>query len=230
MICKVKVISTGSKGNAVLLNDEILIDCGVPFRELEPYCKGLKLVLLTHIHGDHFNPETIKRLHFLRPALRWCVPPWLAEPMGRIGVDRRVTDEAMQRHDLFYLLSESTSAYVWYDPIPHDVPNCAWHIQFADGEKSDGFDSIFYATDCASLNGVSALAYDLYLIEANYGEEEIQERMRRKLEAGEFSYESRAMESHLSREQARAWLAQNAAIGKSHVLYLHQHQDVEDHL
>ena len=47
MICKVKVISTGSKGNAVLLNDEILIDCGVPFRELEPYCKGLRLVLLT---------------------------------------------------------------------------------------------------------------------------------------------------------------------------------------
>ena len=37
MICKVKVISTGSKGNAVLLNDEILIDCGVPFRELEPW-------------------------------------------------------------------------------------------------------------------------------------------------------------------------------------------------
>lgn len=103
MICKVKVISTGSKGNAVLLNDEILIDCGVPFRELEPYCKGLRLVLLTHVHGDHFNPETIKRLHFLRPALRWCVPPWLMEPMGRIGVDRRVTDEAMQRHDLFYL-------------------------------------------------------------------------------------------------------------------------------
>ena len=51
MICKVKVISTGSKGNAVLLNDEILIDCGVPFRELEPYCKGLRLVLLTHVHG-----------------------------------------------------------------------------------------------------------------------------------------------------------------------------------
>lgn len=224
MICKVKVISTGSKGNAVLLNDEILIDCGVPFRELEPYCKGLKLILLTHIHGDHFNPETIKRLHFLRPALRWCVPPWLAEPMGRIGVDRRVIDEGMAGHVLFYSCSLSCPAYVTYDPIPHDVPNCAWHIEFANGER------VFYATDCASLDGVSALAYDLYLIEANYGEEEIQERMKRKLEAGEFSYESRAIESHLSREQAHAWIAQNAAIGKSHVLYLHQHQDVEDHL
>ena len=223
MICKVKVISTGSKGNAVLLNDEILIDCGVPFRELEPYCKGLKLVLLTHIHGDHFNPETIKRLHFLRPALRWCVPPWLIEPMGRIGVDRRVTDEGMAGHALFYYLL-SCPAYVTYDPIPHDVPNCAWHIEFTNGER------VFYATDCASLGDIEARGYDLYLIEANYGEEEIRERMRRKLEAGEFSYESRAIESHLSREQAHAWIAQNAAIGKSHVLSLHQHQDVEDHL
>ena len=87
---------------------------------------------------------------------------------------------------------------------------------------------MFYATDCASLDGIVAQAYDLYLIEANYGEEEIQERMKRKLEAGEFSYESRAMESHLSREQAHAWIAQNAAIGKSHVLYLHQHQSEEE--
>ena len=86
---------------------------------------------------------------------------------------------------------------------------------------------VFYATDCASLDGIVAQDYELYLIEANYGEEEIQERMKRKLAAGEFSYESRAMESHLSREQARAWLAQNAAIGKSRVFYLHQHQDEE---
>ena len=146
------------------------------------------------------------------------------EPMGRIGVDRRVTDEGMAGHVLFYSCSLSCPAYVTYDPIPHDVPNCAWHIDFANGER------VFYATDCASLGDIEARGYDLYLIEANYGEEEIQERMKRKLEAGEFSYESRAMESHLSREQAHAWIAQNAAIGKSHVLYLHQHQDVEDHL
>ena len=83
MICKVKVISTGSKGNAVLLNDEILIDCGVPFRELEPYCKGLRLVLLTHVHGDHFNPETIKRLRCAGASLRgswnrWDASAWTA--------------------------------------------------------------------------------------------------------------------------------------------------------
>lgn len=45
------VISTGSKGNAVVINREILIDTGVPFKSLESVYKDLKLVLLTHIHS-----------------------------------------------------------------------------------------------------------------------------------------------------------------------------------
>ena len=47
-------IATGSTGNAVVINDSILIDCGVPFKALEPVMKELKLVLLTQVHGDHF--------------------------------------------------------------------------------------------------------------------------------------------------------------------------------
>lgn len=45
------VISTGSHGNAVVINREILIDIGVPFKSLKDVYKGLKLVLLTHIHS-----------------------------------------------------------------------------------------------------------------------------------------------------------------------------------
>lgn len=51
------IISTGSKGNAVVINDRILIDIGVPFKALEPVKKDLRLVLLTHQHSDHFNPR-----------------------------------------------------------------------------------------------------------------------------------------------------------------------------
>ena len=76
-----------------------------------------------------------------------------------------------------------------------------------------------------ALDGVEARDYDLYLIEANYGEEEIQERMARKLAAGGYAYESRCVESHLSREQAEAWLAANAKEGWSKVLFLHQHRE-----
>jgi hypothetical protein len=46
-----EVVATGSKGNAVLINDEILIDIGVPHKKIFPYFKKLKLVLLTHIHS-----------------------------------------------------------------------------------------------------------------------------------------------------------------------------------
>ena len=172
MTCE--VIATGSKGNALLLGGNLLIDCGVPFRALEGVCQALSIVALTHIHGDHFRPETVRQLHRLRPALRFLCPPWLLEPLSVLGVSRRVVD-------------------------------------FAD-------------TDCRSLDGISAPCYDLYLIEANYGEAEIQERMQKKLAAGEFSHESRVMDSHLSREQAAAWLAANAAPGKSKVLFLHQHE------
>lgn len=107
-------------------------------------------------------------------------------------------------------------------PIPHDVPNCAWHIYGWRGGQSE---AVFYATDCGSLADVEARDYDLYLIEANYGEAEIQARMQRKLETGGYAYEPRAMESHLSREQAEAWLSENAAEGRSKVLFLHQHQE-----
>ena len=54
-----KIISTGSQGNAIVLNEIILIDCGVPFKELKDVYKDLRIVLLTHIHGDHFNKTTI---------------------------------------------------------------------------------------------------------------------------------------------------------------------------
>ena len=38
-----EIISTGSKGNAVVLNQFILIDCGVPFKALRDYYRDLKL-------------------------------------------------------------------------------------------------------------------------------------------------------------------------------------------
>ena len=37
------VLETGSKGNATIIEDIILIDCGIPFKKLEPYYKNLKL-------------------------------------------------------------------------------------------------------------------------------------------------------------------------------------------
>ena len=39
------IIATGSKGNAVVIEHEILIDCGVPFKALAAEWKTLKLLI-----------------------------------------------------------------------------------------------------------------------------------------------------------------------------------------
>ena len=82
------IISTGSKGNAVILNGEILIDCGVPYKSIKPYVKDLKLVLLTHSHCDHFKPETIRKLASERPTLRFGCGKWLAQSLIACGVQK----------------------------------------------------------------------------------------------------------------------------------------------
>lgn len=201
----------------MLLDGEILIDCGVPFSALEPYYKRLRLVLLTHQHGDHFAPATIKRLHLHRPALRFVVAPWMLGYMTKLGISRMVVDcctpgVSSLRYGDFSEISN--------DEIPHDVPNCAWRI-VKDGERA------FYATDCGTLDGVEAKGYDLYLIEANHTREELEKRLADKEAAGVFAYERRAALTHLSREQADEWLAENADFGKSRVFYLHGHREKE---
>lgn len=212
------ILATGSSGNAVVINGEILIDCGVPYKTLERsgYIPHLKLVLLTHEHGDHFKPATVKRLHQERPMLRFGCCNWMLSKLYKTGVDRRVIDvygPSIRHfyHDGFELVPES---------VPHDAPNCAYRI------KRNG-KLLFYATDAGTLDHIDAKNYDLYLIEANHTRAELEARVADKQSRGEFSYEYRAAQNHLSQEQAMDWLARNAGPNSRYVL-LHQHKQKEE--
>ena len=115
---------------------------------------------------------------------------------------------------------------VWYNhpslglsvspvPLTHDVPNCGYRICMR-GER------LFYATDTGTLDGIQAKDYDLYLIEANHTREELEARLKAKQEAGEYAYEVKAAENHLSLEQAQNWIYEN--IGpRGQYAFLHQH-------
>ena len=213
MICN--VLATGSSGNCVLVNDFVAIDMGVPYKLIAPFAKGLKLVLLTHIHSDHFNPATLRRLAQDRPTLRFGCCEWLVPPLIMAGVPTH-------KIDVFTIGEINLYSHLRVEAFPlfHDVENCGYKLDF-DGEK------VLYATDTGTMEGVEAKDFDLYMIEANHTEAEIQERIRRKVEAGEFIYEYRAAAGHLSKEKADAWLEMNATPGKSKVIYLHEHKERE---
>ena len=207
------VLATGSSGNAVVINGTILIDCGVPFKTLEPVKKGLKLVLLTHIHSDHFKPRTVRALHKEHPTLRWGCCEWMVATLLESGVDKRVIDVLTPGFCSVY----KGLCTVMPEGLTHDAPNCGYHIWSGD-------DTLFYATDTATLDGIDANGYDLYLIEANHTREDLEARARAKLENGEYAYELRAARNHLSKEQALDWLYQQMG-PNSRYAFLHQHAE-----
>lgn len=79
---------------------------------------------------------------------------------------------------------------------------------------------------CGSLDGIEAKNYDLYLVEANHTRAELAARLAAKEAVGEYAYERRAAEVHLSREQALDWLAENLG-SRSRYLLIHQHKERE---
>lgn len=206
------IISTGSQGNAVVVDEIILIDCGVSFKALKDVYKELQIVLLTHIHADHFKRSTIKRLAKERPTLRFGCCEWLANELVEAGVSWRNIDvfEIGKVYDYEAFKVSPVKLY-------HNVPNCGYRI-FANGEKA------IYATDTEHLQGITAKDYDLYMIEANYTDEDLQERINAKLEAGEYCYELNVANRHLSHEQASEWLMDNMG-EKSYYVFLHAHKD-----
>lgn len=114
-----KIISSCSTGNAVIIKDVVLIDCGVTFKKLEDYYKNLKIVLLTHCHSDHFNKSTIKKLAQERPTLRFACGEWLLEPLLACGVDRRNIDVLQIGTKYDYKLFKIIAIKLY-----HDVPQC----------------------------------------------------------------------------------------------------------
>ena len=219
----IKIISTGSQGNAVVINKNILIDCGVPFKKLKDVYKDLKLVFLTHKHSDHFNPCTIRAIHKNRPSLRFCCCEWMIEPLIKAGVSKKNIDVFELNKQYFY------GGLVLLEPVPlvHDVPNCGWKLEIvlkAFPIEEAQYSKVFYATDTANLDGIEAPGYDWYLVEGNYSEADIERRIAEKEAAGEFCYEARAREVHLSKEQAVEWLAENMG-PDSHYMLIHQHRE-----
>lgn len=213
------IISTGSKGNAVILGERVLVDCGVPYKMLAPYIRELRLVLLTHSHGDHFNPATVRRLHQERPLLRWGCCSWMVPPLVAAGVSLRVIDvyDPSNKTGFIYLPLSGQKLVVRPELLTHNVPNCGYHLTI-DGTR------IFYATDTGTLDGIEAKEYDLYMVEANHTQADIAARVAEKQAAGLYAYEIKAAENHMSREQTEDWLYQNKG-PRSLYVFLHGHEE-----
>lgn len=208
------IIASGSRGNAVIIENSIMIDCGVPMSRLREQVRGLKLVLLTHEHKDHLNPSTVKTLAFERPSLRFSCGEWLVKILVDCGVKKSNIDVLQGGRRYGFGICE-----VEPFELRHSVRNIGYKL-FIRGKK------LIYATDTSSLDGVTAKDFDVYMIEANHTEREIAERIASKLRNGEYSYEFKARENHLSLEKSLDFIYNNIGQNGKYI-FLHQHRGVE---
>jgi phosphoribosyl 1,2-cyclic phosphodiesterase len=204
-----KLIASGSTGNAILYNQSILVDCGVPFAKIKPYINSVNLLILTHIHADHLNLSTIKKMQLHRPGLRVACGSSLVEDLPGVRNIDIIEPGKWYNYGAFKIAGIT---------LRHDVPNMGWRLNI-DGYK------IIHCTDSENLDGVEAKGYNLFALEHNYSEETVYDIIREKRERGEYAHQIGSINSHLSIQQAQDFIFRNK--GENYeVLRLHESREL----
>ncbi len=197
---KHKIIGTGSDGNSFLFEDSLIIDLGLSYKKMTESLGidigKIKWVLLTHIHGDHFNQTAIRKM-FVNTQATFICGEWLKDKLINLGIDddRIMIVECGKVYELDDFKISPILAY-------HDVENCGYRIVLK-GHKH------IHITDTYTIDGINAISYDSATIECNHCEVRAIKIIKEAKENGEFSHLSGAMASHLSVQQTMAFCKEN---------------------
>lgn len=218
---KYNILATGSKGNATIVNDFILLDCGISYRDLKPYLYKIKAIFISHKHTDHLLPATIKQIAFNYPTIKYLCYKYDSD-LIKILLKYGVRQSNIFTLDLYKNYTLSSHLSVRLHRLYHDVLNVAIEINYK-GER------LVYATDTASLEGIEGRDFDYYLIEANYKDEQELERLiQQDYDNGlEYSHYERVRKTHLSEEKAIEFLRVNMK-DTSKFEFMHKHITKEE--
>lgn len=194
-----EIISTGSKGNSVIIND-IMVDCGVAFKRLKEYLYDIKYLLLTHIHSDHIKPTTLKRIKKEFPHIK---------VIGNY--------EIAQLYDVDHIINAGfpmdvdNYTFEAFECV-HDVVTYGYTWTFNNNE-------IIYATDTNSLENAPERKYDYLFLESNYDVEKLELARGKRSKYGYDPYISGLR--HLSTKDCKTFYYLNRRNKESKLIELH---------
>ena len=209
---KLCIFGTGSRGNSALVSDgetSILIDAGLMPTGI--MITDIKAVLISHSHIDHVKyvcclaRKYARTIYLTRGTFSETDVPFGFKSFIQYGVP-------------FAVGTLTITPF----PLSHDAAEpCGFFIKNELGE------TLVWASDTGTMDGLQMnKPADCYVIEANYDENTIDEKLQR----GELPYAGlhgrlTSEFGHLSVQQAAAWLKENAR-PESHIIVLTSHPEV----
>lgn len=193
-----EIIGSSSKGNAIVVEDILLLDIGVSYSKIKKYLKDIKLIFISHGHKDHLNPRTVKQVAYNYPSIKYVT--------GSDIVVKTLVDLGVSKKNIFLLKSKKRYDLgvlkVKLEELEHDTPNYALKCQYK-GKK------MIYIVDTANVDNIKAQGYDLYLIENNYREDILKKHIEECDDKNKLYYLDRVPRTHLSSEQCNSFLIEN---------------------
>lgn len=155
-------------------------------------------------------PSTIKHIAFDYPLIKFIT--------GSKPVVAKLSKCRVNSKNILYLKTNRIYDLRLFQceviKLVHDTPNYGLKLKY-EGQK------IIYIIDTENVDGIEAKNYDLYLIEANYKEDVLEQHKKQKDSKFEYDYMYRVKDTHLSYEQAINFLTQNMGNNSRYEL-LHQ--------
>lgn len=194
-----KIISSGSKGNCVIIND-LMVDCGVPFNKIKDELYEIKYLLVTHIHSDHVRPATLKNIKTLFPRIKI---------IGNYEVHQTFGVDVIANSGFEVI----TDDYI-FEPFEcvHDVLTYGYTWKFGESD-------IIYATDTSSMDNAPDRKYDYLFVESNHDEKKL-ELAANQVRGGYNPYLSG--KRHLSTQQAKTFYYTHRKNRESEFVELHK--------
>jgi phosphoribosyl 1,2-cyclic phosphodiesterase len=197
---KYKILSSGSQGNCVIINGDIMFDCGIPYKKMKNDLYDVKYLIITHVHTDHLKLETLLQIMRNFPRI---------QIIGNYEVHQAamVNHIANAGHDI------KTEDYI-FTPFEcfHDVLTYGYTFQI-------GEDRIIYCTDTSSLENAPKDQYDYFFLESNHDEAKLEQARNQK--KGRYDpYMSG--KRHLSTQAAKAFYYTYRRSKDSELIELHK--------
>lgn len=198
-----EIISSSSKGNSVVINKEILIDCGVPYKKVENVLKNIKYLFITHVHTDHLNMATFKKIKQKWGHIKVFSNYEVAQQVGVENLTKVLTTEVSYRMGNMVITP--------FECV-HDVLTFGYVFDIDDV-------SVIYATDTNNLDNAPSRKYDYFFIESNHDEKKLERAIRHN----RYKYDVySSAKRHLSTQQARTFYFMNRKSKESVFVELHK--------